>query len=194
MGRLMKAAPVRFAVALGAAMLVLAIGSGQAPVQAAAPAAAALAGAKIAAPAASAPKVTVEVLQAGTGGFPPAGSYVLISYKGMLKDGTVFDQAEGVPMPLDEVVPGFAQGLQQMQRGGRYKMTIPPELGYGDQASGPIPANSTLIFEVDLIDFKTAEEMAEFMRQYTAEYQASQAEAGAVDQAQVAGQPSQTSR
>jgi FKBP-type peptidyl-prolyl cis-trans isomerase FkpA len=117
----------------------------------------------------AAPQVKVEALKAGTGEKPPAHSYVLINYKGMLKDGTVFDQAEQMPMPLDEVVPGFAQGLVQMQRGGRYKLTIPPELGYGAEASGPIPANSTLVFEIDLLDFKTAEEIAALRAQMEAQ-------------------------
>ncbi|EJL20844.1 FKBP-type peptidyl-prolyl cis-trans isomerase [Novosphingobium sp. AP12] len=122
-----------------------------------------------AAAAPAAPQVKVEALKAGTGDKPPAHSYVLINYKGMLKDGTVFDQAEQMPMPLDEVVPGFAQGLVQMQRGGRYKLTIPPELGYGAEASGPIPANSTLVFEIDLLDFKTAEEIAAIRAQMEAQ-------------------------
>lgn len=128
---------------------------------------AAFAQAPAAAPAA--PQVRVEALKAGTGDKPPAHSYVLINYKGMLQDGTVFDQAQQMPMPLDEVVPGFAQGLVQMQRGGRYKLTIPPELGYGAQASGPIPANSTLVFEIDLLDFKTAEEIAAMTAQMQAQ-------------------------
>jgi FKBP-type peptidyl-prolyl cis-trans isomerase FkpA len=117
----------------------------------------------------AAPQVKVETLTAGTGEKPPAHSYVLINYKGMLQNGTVFDQANQTPMPLDEVVPGFAQGLVQMQRGGRYKLTIPPELAYGAQASGPIPANSTLVFEIDLLDFKTAEEIAAMMAQMQAQ-------------------------
>lgn len=116
-------------------------------------------------PARAAPKVRVEALVAGTGEMPPEHSYVLINYKGMLQDGTVFDQAEQMPMALDEVVPGFAQGLVQMRRGGRYKLTIPPELGYGAQASGPIPANATLVFEIDLIDFKTPAEISAMMEQ-----------------------------
>ena len=117
----------------------------------------------------AAPQVKVEALKPGTGEKPPAHSYVLINYKGMLPDGTVFDQAEHTPMPLDEVVPGFAQGLVQMQRGGRYKLTIPPQLGYGAEASGPIPANSTLVFEIDLLDFKTAEELQAMMAQMQAQ-------------------------
>ena len=143
---------------LFAAALLGAILPGAACAQAAAPVAPAPAPA-------AAPEVKVETLQPGSGDKVPAHSYVLINYKGMLTDGTVFDQADRMPMPLDEVVPGFAQGLVQMQRGGRYKLTIPPELGYGAQASGPIPANSTLVFEIDLIDYKTAEEIQAFMAQ-----------------------------
>ena len=102
----------------------------------------------------------------------------------MLADGTVFDQAGPVPMPLDAVVPGFAQGIVQMQRGGRYRLTIPAALGYGERAVGPIPANSDLVFEIELIDFKTPDEMAALMRQYQAaqgaqEQSAPQAAAGA---------------
>lgn len=130
--------------------------------------AAASAASQTAAVAPAARTVTVETLKAGSGERPPAHSYVLINYKGMLPNGTVFDQAQQTPMPLDEVVPGFAQGLVQMQRGGRYKLTIPPELGYGARASGPIPANSTLVFEIDLLDFKTPEEIAALMAEMRA--------------------------
>lgn len=115
------------------------------------------------APVAAQPHVTVETLSPGSGDMVPAHSWVLIDYKGMLTNGTVFDQQQRMPMALDGVVPGFAQGLVQMQRGGRYKLTIPPALGYGDQATGPIPANSTLVFEISLIDYKTAEEVEAIM-------------------------------
>ncbi|WP_285016956.1 FKBP-type peptidyl-prolyl cis-trans isomerase [Novosphingobium sp. fls2-241-R2A-195] len=134
---------------------------------------------KPAAPAATpaVPQVKVEAIKAGTGGKPPEHGYVLINYKGMLQDGTVFDQNEQMPMALDEVVPGFAQGLLQMERGGRYRLTIPPELGYGAQASGPIPANSTLVFEIDLLDFKTPEEIQAMMAQMQAQAAQQQGEA-----------------
>jgi len=138
----------------------------------------------------AAPQVKVEAITPGTGGKPPEHSYVLINYKGMLTDGTVFDQNERMPMALDEVVPGFAQGLVQMERGGRYKLTIPPELGYGAQASGPIPANSTLVFEIDLIDFKTAEELQAMMEQMRAQ----QAAQGQAAQAQGEATPAQPAK
>lgn len=125
-----------------------------------------------AAPEAPAVTVTVETLTPGEGDPPPAGSFVLVNYKGMLEDGTVFDQADRVPLDLNNVVPGFAQGLVQMQRGGRYRLTIPPELGYGAQASGPIPANSRLVFEIDLIDYKTPEEIRQMMLEIRAQQEA----------------------
>ena len=56
-------------------------------------------------------------------------------------------------MPLSGVVPGFAEALKLMPKGAKYRFWIPPQLGYGDKASGPIPANSTLVFDVELIDF-----------------------------------------
>lgn len=126
-----------------------------------------VAAAEPAAPASRSPArdVKVETLTAGQGDRPPAGSYVLIDYKGLLADGTVFDHAEHAPMALDEVVPGFARGLVQMQRGGRYRLTIPSELGYGARAMGPIPANSDLVFEIALIDFKTPDEIAALVAQ-----------------------------
>lgn len=117
----------------------------------------------------AAPHVTVDTLTPGQGDKVPEHGYVLINYKGALKDGTVFDQAQNSVLPLDEIVPGFGQGLVGMQRGGKYRLTIPPELGYGAEASGPIPANSTLVFEIDLLDFKTAEEFAAMVAAQNAE-------------------------
>lgn len=145
------------------APLALAVMAALAPLAASAQDGAAQDGAT--APADPAPQVSVETLAAGEGARPPEHSFVLINYKGMLPDGTVFDQAERMPMALDEVVPGFALGLVQMQRGGRYRLTIPPQLGYGPRGVGPIPPNSTLVFEIDLIDFKTPEDLAAMMEQ-----------------------------
>lgn len=82
---------------------------------------------------------------------------VNVRYTGTLySDGTQFDSSwsagnEPVSFPLNQVVPGFAQGITGMQPGGRRVMVIPPDLGYGGQANGPIPANSTLVFVVDLV-------------------------------------------
>ena len=137
------------------------------------------------APASPAPAraVTVETLRAGEGATPSAQDFVLVNYKGMLKDGTVFDQAEKAALPLPRMIPGFAQGIAQMKVGGSYRMTIPSELGYGAKASGPIPANSDLVFEVELLDYKTPEQYA----QMVAEARAAQAEAMAASNAAAEG-------
>ncbi|WP_454797476.1 FKBP-type peptidyl-prolyl cis-trans isomerase [Novosphingobium lindaniclasticum] len=104
-------------------------------------------------------QVVVTTLTAGQGAKPTREDYVLVNYKGMLKDGTVFDQNEQMPMAVGEVVPGFADGLVQMQRGGSYRILIPAELAYGAEGGGPIPPNSDLVFEVTLLDFKTRAEL-----------------------------------
>jgi len=129
-------------------------------------------------------KVAVTTLTAGQGAKPTREDYVLVSYKGMLKDGTVFDQNEQMPMAVGSVVPGFADGLVQMQRGGTYRLEIPSELAYGAEGGGPIPPNSDLVFEVTLLDFKTQAEIDAMV----AEQQAQQ------DAQQDAGQQAQPAR
>jgi FKBP-type peptidyl-prolyl cis-trans isomerase FkpA len=62
----------------------------------------------------------------------------------------VFDQGKA-PLAVREVVPGFSQALQQMQAGGKYKVVIPAKLAYGDKAVGPIPANSDLYFDIEVL-------------------------------------------
>jgi hypothetical protein len=94
-----------------------------------------------------------KVLEAGEGGKPTDADVALVSYKGSLRDGTVFDQNERTPMPVAQVVPGFSEGLKQMQKGGKYRLWIKPELGYGARETGPIPPNSLLVFDVEMIEF-----------------------------------------
>lgn len=96
-----------------------------------------------------------EVLQSGTGPNPTTTDVALVGYKGTLLDGTTFDENPQTAMPVDGVVPGFSEGLQKMQKGGKYRLWIPPQLGYGEQAAGPIPANSVLVFDITLHDFKS---------------------------------------
>jgi len=109
--------------------------------------------------------VTVDTLSAGTGPSPAGDDVVLVTYEGSLADGTVFDSGERVPFPVDAVVPGFTQALQKMQKGGRYEVFIPAELGYGSQSSPNIPANSDLYFTVELVDFRTQAEIEAMQRQ-----------------------------
>jgi FKBP-type peptidyl-prolyl cis-trans isomerase FkpA len=106
-----------------------------------------------------------KVILEGTGANPTPSDIALISYVGKLSNGTVFDQNEQAPMPVDGVVKGFSQGLQKMKRGGHYELIIPPSLGYGNKAVGPIPAGSTLHFDVKLIDFKSQAEVRQMQEE-----------------------------
>ncbi|MGD9810814.1 MAG: FKBP-type peptidyl-prolyl cis-trans isomerase [Sphingobium sp.] len=108
-----------------------------------------------------------KVVKDGEGASPTKGDVTLVSYRGTLVDGKVFDESEQTAMPVDGVVPGFAEALQLMKRGGEYKLYIPPKLAYGDKVpeGGPIPANSVLIFDVKLIDFKSRAEIMMMQQQ-----------------------------
>lgn len=93
----------------------------------------------------------------GKGPTAAASNTVAVRYSGTLwTDGSLFDASwsrgtEPISFPLAQVVPGFSQGIAGMQAGGRRVLVIPPALGYGDQAQGPIPGGSTLVFVVDLV-------------------------------------------
>jgi FKBP-type peptidyl-prolyl cis-trans isomerase len=97
-----------------------------------------------------------KVLEAGQPGGPkptPA-DVALVMYEGRLVDGTTFDKSQQpTPMPVAGVVPGFSEALQLMSKGGKYRIWLPPQLGYGEKGAGPIPPNSTLVFDLQLIDF-----------------------------------------
>jgi FKBP-type peptidyl-prolyl cis-trans isomerase len=96
-----------------------------------------------------------ETLTPGTGPSPRLGDPVMVAYEGRLTDGTLFDSsAEPVPMVVGQLIPGFDEGLMLMRKGGRYRLRIPPELGYGPQGAGGgvIPPNATLDFTVTLVD------------------------------------------
>lgn len=106
-----------------------------------------------------------QVIKPGEGPSPTDGDIALINYKGTLRDGTVFDANKQVPMPIAGVVPGFAEGLKLMNRGATYRFWIPPALGYGDQSPDPkLPAGSVLIFDVDMIDFRSQAEIEAMRR------------------------------
>ena len=95
-----------------------------------------------------------KVLKAGKGAKPTDADVALITYKGTLTDGTEFDKSETpVPMPVAGVVPGFSEALKLMPKDAEYRIWIKPELGYGAKATGPIPANSVLVFDLKLLDF-----------------------------------------
>ena len=127
--------------------------------------------------------VRVETLSAGTGPSPTLQDVVQINYVARLTDGTEFDKGQLVPMKLDEVIPGFGEGITRMQKGGKYRLTIPAQKAYGpEEKRNPqtgkvvIPANSDLVFDVDLLDFKTR---AEIMQQQQMMQQLQQLQGGA---------------
>ncbi|MBP5457154.1 MAG: FKBP-type peptidyl-prolyl cis-trans isomerase [Paludibacteraceae bacterium] len=97
-----------------------------------------------------------KVLTEGTGAKPTVDDVVKVHYTGKLTDGTVFDSSvqrgEAAQFPVGQVIPGWTEGLQLMSVGSKYEFTIPSNLAYGERPTGPIPANSILIFEVELLD------------------------------------------
>jgi len=100
-----------------------------------------------------------EVLTAGQGKSPKATDTVKVHYRGQLIDGTEFDSSyarnEPVSFPLDGVIPGWTEGLQLMQEGGKSRLVIPADLAYGPGGMGnAIGPNETLVFEVELLDVR----------------------------------------
>ena len=95
-----------------------------------------------------------KVLKPGTGPHPTDSDVALVRYEGKLMNGTVFDKADQpTPLPVARMIPGFTEGLKLMSKGAKYRFWIKPELAYGAEDRGPIPANSTLQFDVELIEF-----------------------------------------
>ena len=103
------------------------------------------------------------VVQPGdaNGPTPQAGSRVKVLYKGMLLDGTVFDESQDPAKPFnprvgrDELIPGWDQALVRMHKGEKWLLIVPYELGYGTRGNPPkIPRRATLVFEMELLDFE----------------------------------------
>jgi FKBP-type peptidyl-prolyl cis-trans isomerase FkpA/FKBP-type peptidyl-prolyl cis-trans isomerase FklB len=98
-----------------------------------------------------------QVLQAGKGAKPKGTDTVRVNYRGALLDGTVFDDSSrhggAATIPLEQVVPGWREGIALMPVGSKYRFWIPSKLGYGETGTpgGPIPPNATLVFEVELL-------------------------------------------
>ncbi len=100
----------------------------------------------------------IEDLKIGVGSEVKKFDIVTVNYTGTLEDGTKFDSSLNpgrtpfrFTVGAGQVIKGWDEGLMGMKVGGKRKLTIPPELGYGSRDNGPIPANSTLIFDIDLL-------------------------------------------
>lgn len=104
-----------------------------------------------------------KVLTEGSGSHPRPHDTVEVNYRGRLIDGTEFDssyrdgQSTPVKFSLNAVIKGWTEGVGLMKKGGKNELYIPADLAYGDRANPKIPAGSTLIFEVELLDVKPVE-------------------------------------
>ena len=105
--------------------------------------------------------VTINNVVTGTGAIAEKGDIVTVNYVGKLLDGKVFDSSidRGQPftfqLGVGQVIRGWDEGLLGMRVGGKRILTIGPDYAYGNQAVGPIPPNSTLVFEVDLLNVQS---------------------------------------
>jgi FKBP-type peptidyl-prolyl cis-trans isomerase len=106
-------------------------------------------------------ELIIEELTVGEGATATAGQSVSVHYTGWLTNGQKFDSSVDRNDPFEfnlgrgQVIPGWDQGVAGMQVGGKRKLTIPPELGYGSRgAGGVIPPNATLVFEVELLGIR----------------------------------------
>jgi FKBP-type peptidyl-prolyl cis-trans isomerase FkpA len=104
--------------------------------------------------------LTVQTLATGSGKPAAAGDKIWVLYKGTLDDGTVFDESKSRDQPFTfrlgrgHVIKGWDLGLEGMREGEKRKIVVPPALGYGGSPPGRIPPNSTLTFEVELLEVR----------------------------------------
>lgn len=104
--------------------------------------------------------LVIEDLSEGEGEAVESGDTVVMHYRGTLTDGTVFDSSYDRGEPFEtqigvgQVIEGWDKGVVGMKVGGKRKLTIPSEMGYGAQGAGTIPPNATLIFELELLEIK----------------------------------------
>ena len=94
----------------------------------------------------------------GTGETPHPTDTVKVNYRGTLIDGTEFDSSykrnQPIEFQLNQLIPGWVEGIGLIKKGGKIQLVLPPNLAYGDQQTGQIPPNSTLIFDIELLDVK----------------------------------------
>lgn len=114
-----------------------------------------------------------QVIEAGSGPKPTTSDMALVEYRGSLTNGNEFQSTkpgEPVPMAVGQSVPGFKEALSLMSKGARYRVWIPPQLGYGEEGNGPIPPHAVLVFDLTLVDFQSLE-MIRRMQQMQAQQQ-----------------------
>jgi FKBP-type peptidyl-prolyl cis-trans isomerase FkpA len=94
------------------------------------------------------------IVNPGSGTKPNLCSSVRVAYTGLLTDGTQFDANTNATLSMGSVIKGWQEALPLIAKGGFIKVFIPPTLGYGTKVAGAIPANSILIFDIELLDFQ----------------------------------------
>lgn len=103
--------------------------------------------------------VQYQILRAGSGDKPKESDTVVAHYRGTLIDGTEFDSSykrkNPLTIPITQVVKGWQDALKAMRVGAKWQVFIPSDLGYGNRATGNIPPNSTLIFDIELLEIKS---------------------------------------
>ena len=106
-----------------------------------------------------------KIISAGDGPKPQATDSVQVHYRGTLVDGTEFDSSYShggpVTFTLNQVIPGWTEGLQMINQGSKAELYVPSELAYGSTGNPSIQPNSTLIFEIELLDINPQKKMAE---------------------------------
>ncbi len=115
----------------------------------------------------------IQTITEGTGASPTDSDVALVNYKGTLRNGETFDASQQpTPLPVQGMIPGFSEALKLMKKGGKYRVWIKPELGYGSQPKTDprtgavgIPGDSVLIFEVELLEFLPMSVYQQMMQQ-----------------------------
>jgi FKBP-type peptidyl-prolyl cis-trans isomerase len=92
------------------------------------------------------------IIRPGQGALVRPEDTVVLNYKGMFVDGTVFDENTDFEFQANKVVPGMTEGLTKIAKGGKIRLFIPPHLAYGERGAGPIAPNSVIIFEIEVLD------------------------------------------
>ena len=142
------------------------------------------------------PGIELTTVKAGTGTAITANDVVVVNYVGKLKNGKEFDKGEQQPLPVTGMIPGFSEGLLKMKQGGKYKLTIPAAKAYGaeekrNQQTGEvvIPANSDLVFDLDILQVMPREQFEAMMQMQQMQAQQQMQGAGKGEETKPADEP-----